>query len=239
MRKYIFFIISLCSASYFTCAYGLQVKAVKDNETLFFKISTKEYSRIFVAGDRIISIKGKNNFYEIKEFKGKYDEGVLYIRPASFYQNKPFSVFITTETGHHFTLFLSAIDVPSENIEIKPISASKMVAIRWEENLPYTQSIIELMRAMRNSTQPEGYAVINLGKTQPKRMNGNFTMQLLTLYRGGFLEGEIWCIKNDSGHTIYLHPRDFYQDNVRAASILNETLRNGEETLLYRIVSHE
>src|SRR5580698_6090902 len=111
MRKNIILIINLIAMCYLSCANALQVKSAKDNETLFFKISEKEYSRIFVTSDRIVSVKGRNNFYEIKEFKGKYDDGVLYIRPSPFYQRKPFSIFISTEQGHHFTLFLASMNV--------------------------------------------------------------------------------------------------------------------------------
>lgn len=238
MPRNLFWIINLFIVCYLPYANALQVKSAKDNETVFFKISAKEYTRIFVAGDRIISIKGKNNLYEIKEFKGKYDEGVLYIRPV-LYQKKFFSIFITTEQGHHFTLFLAAMDVPSENIEIKPISASKAIAKHWEENLPYTQSMVDLMRDMVNETQPEGYAVVQLGKVKPKKVGNGLSMQLLTLYRGGLLQGEIWKLRNNSNHLLYLHPREFYQGNVRSASIVDETLSVGEETILYRIVENE
>lgn len=238
MLKKIASIISVFLMFYLSCAHALQIKAAKDNETLFFKISAKEYSRIFVEGDRILSVKGKNNIYEVKQFKGKFDEGVLYIRPL-FYQKRYFSIFVTTEQGHHFTLFLATMDVPSENIEIKPISASKAVANHWEENLPYTQSMVELMRYMVMNAKPEGYAVIQLGKVKPKKVGSGLSMQLLTLYRGGFLQGEIWKLRNDSGHPLYLHPREFYQQNVRASSIVGETLKNCEETILYRIVENE
>ena len=233
--KFIFLII-LC---YLPCTYALQVKAAKDNETISFKISDKEYSRIFVSGDRIVSVKGRSNLYEIKEFKGKYDDGVLYIRPSRYSERHSFSIFITTEQGHHFTLLLAWLGIPSENIEIKPLSASKLIATRWESNLPYTQSMVELMRYMLNGSHPEGYAVVSLGIVKPKKMRGGLTMQLLTLYRGGFLQGEIWRLKNESGHTLYLHPREFYQHNVRAASLVDESLKNCDETILYRIVSHE
>src|SRR5580700_7745977 len=98
----IYFLAMLC---YIASANALQVKSAKDNETVFFKISEKEYSRIFVASDRIVSVKGRNSLYEIKEFKGQHDDGTLYIRPIALYPKKPFSIFITTEQGHHFTLF--------------------------------------------------------------------------------------------------------------------------------------
>jgi len=235
-----FFILSL----FFLCtsAHALQVKAAKDNETLLFIISAKDYSKILVTGDRIISVKGKNHLYEVKEFKGQHDEGVLYLRPT--FPQKKFSLFITTVQGHHFTLFLQTMDTPAETIEIKPLSSAKTIATQWEANLPYTQKMLELMRAMVSETQPEGYAVIELKKAKPTKKGKGLAskglgMQLVTLYRGGFLQGEVWKLKNEIGHTLYLHPRQFYHNKVRASSLGNETLRKSEETMLYRIVGNE
>ncbi|MCW5584251.1 MAG: hypothetical protein KIT56_10355, partial [Gammaproteobacteria bacterium] len=74
MCKTIKIFLLLISLSGFTNSFALQAKAAKDNETLFFKISAREFTRIFVTGDRIISVKGKDNTYEIKEFNGKYDQ---------------------------------------------------------------------------------------------------------------------------------------------------------------------
>lgn len=239
MCKYLRILLLLTSVGFFTTSFALQVRSAKDNETLFFKISSREYTRIFVSGDRVLSVKGKENSYEIKEFNGKYDQGVLYLKPNLFYQKRPFSIFITTEQGHTYTLFLNPIDVPSENVEIKPVSASKKVAANWETNQSYQQLIIELMREMVGKKQPEGYAVIPLGDVKPKRLSSGLTMQLVTIYRGSYLEGEIWRLKNNSNHQMHLLPREFYQDNIRAASLIDETLNCGDETILYRVVSHE
>lgn len=239
MRNTLKIFIIIYSMMHFSLASALQVKAAKDNDTLFFKLSAKEFSRIFVSGDHIISVKGKNDTYELKQFNGKYDQGILYLKPTIYYQARPFSIFITTEGGHTYTLFLSPIDVPAENIEIKPVSAAKNVAMTWETNEVYTQLMIELMRDMINEKQPEGYAVIPLGVVKPKKLVSGLTMQLLTIYRGSLLEGEIWKLKNTSKQTLHFSPREFYQDNVRAASLVDETLSCGDETILYRVVSHE
>ena len=239
MSKYLRILLLLTSMGFINNSFALQVKSAKDNETLFFKVSAREYTRIFVSGDRVLSVKGKENSYEIKEFNGKYDQGILYIKPNSFYQKRPFSIFITTEQGHTYTLFLNPIDVPSENIEIKPVSASKKVAANWETNQSYQQLIIELMREMVSKKQPEGYAVIPLGDVKPKKLSSGLTMQLVTIYRGSYLEGEIWRLKNNSKHRMHLLPREFYQDNIRAASLIDETLNCGDETILYRVISHE
>jgi type-F conjugative transfer system secretin TraK len=239
MHKHLLSLLFLIPLCFLPCTYALQVKAAKDNETLFFKISNKEYSRIFVAGDRIASVKGKSNLYEIKEFKHQYDDGVLYIKPSLSSEQHSFSIFITTEQGHNFTLLLASLAIPAENIGIKPLAASKSLATRWESNLPYTQALVELIQHMANMTHPEGYAVILLGKVNPTKRDKGLMMQLLTIYRGGFLQGEIWKLKNVSLNTLSLQPREFYHHNVRAVSLVNEQLQRSEETFLYRIVSHE
>lgn len=239
MRRCLVILFAIISIFQFTSVCALQVKAAKDNETLFFKLSAKEFSRIFVSGDRITSVKGKSDTYELKEFNGKYDQGVLYLKPSYYYQRRPFSIFITTEHGHIYTLFLSPLDVPSENIEVKPLSPSMREAKRWEMNQVYTQLIIQLLRDMQNQNQPEGYAVIPLGRVKPKMLSSGLSMQLMTIYRGNELEGEIWRLKNNSNHRMQLLPRQFYQHNVRAASLIDEVINCGDETILYRVVSHE
>jgi type-F conjugative transfer system secretin TraK len=223
----------------FTKATALQIKPGKDNETIYFKIAAKEYSRIFVKGDRILTVKGKSIAYQLKEFKGKSEEGILYIQPTESYQNRPFTLFVGTEQGHHYTLLLESLNIPAENIEIKPLSASKALATRWEENQPYLQKLIELMRQMKIEDQPEGYAIVNMGIVKPKKFPNGISLQLLTLYKGGQLDGEVWKLKNESGRTLEISPRQFYQNNVRAISVVEENLKNCEETIMYRIVSHD
>lgn len=216
--------------------YALQVKALKDNQTMMAKVSAKELSRIFVSGDRIRNVRGLEGAYELKRDDSL---GEIYVQPTMYYQHKPFNLFITTEKNHTYNLFLMPLEVPAETIEIKALSPSLKLADRWERNSDYVQTIIELIGDMSNGHYPEGYAVINLGKTKPKKVNSCLTMQLLTLYRGNHLQGESWLLKNKCRTTLSLHPKEFYQDTVRAASIVDETLLPDCETVLYKVVGHD
>lgn len=230
-RLYILLITSLFVSN----SFALQVKFVKDNQTAMVKVSAKELSRIFVSGDRILNVRGLDGAYELKRDENL---GEIFVQPTMYYQHKAFNLFITTEKSHTYNLFLTPLDVPAETIEIKPLSPSIKLADRWERNSPYGQTIIDLMSYMSNNEHPEGYAVINLGKVKPKKLNPCLTMQLLTIYRGDHLQGEIWLIKNEGRVSQYVHPKEFYQDDVRAASIVDETLLPGCETILYRVVDH-
>ncbi|MHB1948475.1 MAG: type-F conjugative transfer system secretin TraK [Gammaproteobacteria bacterium] len=219
-----------------TSAEALQIKPIKDNRNVLVKVSSKEQSRIFVYHDRISVVRGIDGAYDLKKDD---KQGDIYIQPSVYYQHKAFNLFITTEQGHTYNLLATPLDIPAETIELKPLSPSHLLAEHWEKNSPYSQTIINLINSMVNEENPDGYAVVNVGKVKPKKILNCLTMRLETVYRGGKLQGEIWVIKNEGKLSTYIHPRDFYQDNVLAVSVQNEKLDQGCETLLYRVVSHD
>jgi conjugal transfer pilus assembly protein TraK len=217
-------------------SYALQIKPVNDNQTVSAKISSKELSRIYVSGDRIQSTRGVNGAYELIK-----DErlGAVFIKSTPFYLHKPFNLFVTTELGHTYNLLLTPMNIPAENIELKPLSPSLLMAGRWEKNSPYIDTLIHLMNNMVNGIKTEGYAVINLTKIKPKKISSGLTMQLIKLYRGNHLQGEIWLLRNENQRSLYLKPSEFFQHDSRAISLLDEVLHCGDETYLYRVVDHD
>lgn len=232
-----FLILSLL-ISYSSLSYSLQIKPAKDNETLLFKVSATDFNKIFITSDHITSVKGKNGSYDIKEFNNLYDQGILYIKPSATNQNQAFSLFINTEQGHTYTLFLTPLNIPAETIQITPITAAKNTAIKWETNSPYSEQMITLMKNIVNDERPEGYAVIDIGQTKPKRLTSGISMQLLRIYRGGMVDGEIWKLKNNCKRNLNIHPKEFYEKGTRCISLLDESIGACDETVLYRIIAH-
>ena len=215
-------------------AFALQVKHVKDNQTVSAKISTKELSRIFVSNDRIQATRGINGAYELMKDE---QQGMVFIKPTAFYGNRPFNLFVTTEHGHTYNLLLIPMNIPAESIQLKPMSPTIRLAERWEKNSPYVDMLIQLMNSMVNEKRPDGYAVIPVeGKTY---RFPEFTMQLVTVYKGNHLQGEIWCIKNCTKKSLYLKPNQFFQSNTRAIALESEKLTAGEETYLYKVNNHD
>jgi conjugal transfer pilus assembly protein TraK len=217
-------------------ANALQVISIKDNQTALIKVSSNQQSRLFVKGERISVVRGLEGAYDLK----KDDKlGDVYIQPTPYFQQKAFNLFVTTEEGRTFSLLASPLDTPAETNELKPVSPLLALAQRWELNTPYSQALMNLISAMVNTDSPEGYAVVNIDKVKPIRLANELTMQLLTVYKGSHLQGEVWEIKNKSKNTAYIHPRDLYQQHVLAASLRDEVLRAQKETLLYRVVNDD
>lgn len=213
--------------------YALQVKPVKDDQSVSAKISSKELSRIFVKGDRIQATRGINGTYElIKDEK----QGMVFVKPTPYFANRPFNLFITTENGHTYNLLLVPMDIPAENIQLRPLSPSIKLAEHWEKNSPYVEKLIQLMNSMVNQEEPDGYAIIPVKGKVIKYPD--VTMQAIMVYRGSQLQGEIWCIKNCTRKTIHLKPNQFFQKYTRAIALEDETLGSGDETYLYKVNSH-
>ena len=235
MRNIITFIVLSSLVGCQSACYALQIKPVKDNQTVFVKISSKELSQIFITNDRISSVRGIDGEYQLTKDEQK---GAVFIKPTPLFQHQMMTVFIMTEQEHSYTLLLNPLDIPSETIELKPLSPSKKIAEHWEKSSPYTDLMMALLKSMSNQKNPEGYAVISLGAGHVQKLSSGITMQLITLYKGSQIEGEIWKLKNDSKITQTLEPHYFYQEATRAVAIADEKLRAGDETLLYRVVDY-
>jgi conjugal transfer pilus assembly protein TraK len=238
-NRHVGFILAVLLTGFTTNAMALQVKSAHDSQTLLFKISAKEYTRVAVRDDRIVSVKGRSSAFETRQFGSEGgDDGVVYLR-AMAGSVRPFSLFIATESGRHYTLMLNVSDLPAENIKIVPVSAVTEKARHWERSSPYTDTIVNLVRAMHTDTPPDGYARINMGRTKPQRMQAGFSARLQTVFRGDHLQGEIWTLQNDSGQTVSNYPQRFMHGNVRAISITDESIPPHGMTRLYRIVDHD
>lgn len=207
-------LLLVCCILHVTTAFALQVKAMHDNQTSLFKISAKELTRIVVDGDRIQSARGLDGNYQLTKDE---TQGAIFIKPN---QSRPFNLFLTTEAGHNYTLLLTPIDIPSEVIQIKPLSPIKAKAESWEKNTPYSDAIIQLMKSMVNGeSPPDGYAVIQVNAK--KEFHSGVGMQLKSLYQGNALQGEIWQIKNTHCRAMQLKKSDFHQPKICAMALRN------------------
>lgn len=214
-------------------SFAVQIKPVKNNQSVSAKISSSELSRIFVINDRIQATRGINGAYDIiKDEK----QGMIFIKPSPYFANRPFNLFVTTEQGRTYNLLLMPMKIPAATIELKPLTPSIKLADHWERNSPYVETLIQLMNGMVNDKQPDGYVVIPVeGKIS---RFPSFTMQLVTVYRGNNLQGEIWRIKSCVRKTVSIKPNEFFQRNTRAIALQDETLSSGSETYLYKVNDH-
>jgi len=214
---------------HFNEALSLEMQSAFDNQSIFAKVSANSLNRIFVTHDRIQSVRGIDGTYQLIEDP---KTGNIYLK-TSF---KPFNLFITTEGGHTYNLFLTPIAIPAETVQINPLSPNKKLAENFEKNTPFIKAITLLMTGMLNGDAPIGYAIVPI-KQAPHKLSRIFTIQLKTLFQGVHLQGQIWEIKNKVCRPIALVLPKFYFPGVRALALKSEVLPSCGVTMLYRVAS--
>jgi conjugal transfer pilus assembly protein TraK len=236
MRRFTDYLLFLLFNLISIKSYALHIKPVADNQTITAKIAAKELTRIFVEGDRIQSIHGVEGAYI---FKSDANQGALYIKPSEAYQQQAFNIFITTEQGHNFTLFLIPSSIPAETIQIKPLSVSKQVAERWEKANTYSETLITLISHMANNTIPEGYVVSTVTKAKMHDFLPQIKWRLIKVYRGVIFQGSVFELTNTSSSSITIDERQFYQPGVRAVALQKQTVEPFGSILIYRVYTND
>jgi type-F conjugative transfer system secretin TraK len=215
--------------------YAFDIKPVKDNASVDITISNNSLNRVFVTTDRIIETYGIEGSYRIEKDE---EQGSIYLIPAAYYKTKTFNLFIKTEHGHHYTLNVKPADIKAATIALKPLSPAKEQAKKWEIGSPYENVIIALIKDMSIGKSPDGYAVIPLGNTQKTEVKSNLALTLKTLYRGDYLEGQIWIVKNIGKSNISLSYSNFHDQRVRGFYLDKILLKSNEEATLYWVKNH-
>ncbi|CAN5421279.1 hypothetical protein BH10PSE19_BH10PSE19_00160 [soil metagenome] len=215
--------------------FALQTKNVKDNGTVWATVSIEGITRISVANDRILHVRGQQGAYFIK-----YDnnQGAVFIQPTEDYAKKSFTLFIATELNRNYVLQLTPKAQLSDMILLKPTDVVKQRAEHWEKSSSYTQGITNLISAMMNRTPPEGY-VHTLVKGKTNSLGGITTFSLKEIYRGVHLEGRVYTVKNKTRYPLTLVENQFYQPGDRAIVLSSLIIPPSAYTLLYKVVCHD
>lgn len=230
-NAYLTILLALMSTS----SYALQIKNAVNNKTITAKISSTDVTRIMVQGDRIQSVRG---------IKGAYTRendnmtGEIYIQPTALYQNRAFTILISTESGHHYTLLLNPMSVPSDTLMLVPRGVNEARAAKFENSSPYEMTIAHLVRDMRTESRTEGYSIRNIDENK-RYLYGNIAyLKLKAIYQGMNIRGEVWEVTNTRSNNIVLTEKDFYKAGTRAISLENIEVPPHGVTYLYRVVSH-
>lgn len=211
-----------------------QVKMVVDNKTIFAKAAATELTHVYVAGDRIVNVRGVEGAYSLKKER---TDGTIFIQPTPAFQQKSFTLFLSTEQGHTYPLLLTSVQVPAESIRLQPITPARKAAARWEQQSAYEQVLLALIMSLKNEKPPEGYALIRTPSAVMQQEG--FTLQRLWQYHGRHLSGDVLRITNNTEKTITLDERQFYTAHTRAISLAQTSLSPLQQTTLYRVVHHD
>ena len=225
---------SLCLAP---MAHAATVFDVKDNATIHAAIAAQQTTRIAVAGDRIVMMRGVKSAYT---FTNDEAQGAVFLKPTRAYRKKPFYLFLSTEQGRNYVLMLQPKNHRKANmLIIKPQEPQKQLAQRWETNSHYVQTLLNLLNDLKQRRIPSGYESLPVNTAPVMSINKTLRLRLQARYQGARLRGDIITVTNHSDQTITLNESDFYQSGDRAICLKETVLAPHAQTQLTKVSVYE
>jgi len=203
-----------------------------DNDQFVLFFSTMDLNRLYLPNDHIVSLNGPP-----EAFSAHNDDAGIYV---ALQTSDPFTLFLSTAEGHHFSILVK----PSEKVggftyEFHAKSAGVLVA-KWEEDNPYSELIMKLMRGMINGEAPAGYGFYDISHHAPKIhfYNVGF-LKPITLLKGAHLSTISYEFDNTTDAEVTLSPNEFYHAGTRAVSLSQETVAAKGSAMVYVVISNE
>lgn len=224
-----------------------QIK-VANNQQSQVNLSDTDINRIFVQNDKIVSVNAPNN-----RLTAHNDiSGSIYM---TVFGKTPFTAFINTENGRHFSLLVVPKSEPGVTIQFIPTTPLDFhyqkrseEATKYESSSPYESTLVNLLRDVMLNGVPPGYSEIpanSLNKIAVFRVPSALKNQtvldakMVAGLMGGDLDIRVIQVTNHAGKLITLLASDFYQSGVRAVAISNENLQPNESSDIYEVVSND
>lgn len=250
-KKLIFFISCLLCCLLINVGYATQIikpqqVVIHNNVQANVSLSNKDINRVFVRGEKITAIDAPNGLLSAHNDSS----GSIYL---NIYGSTPFTAFVTTNNGLHFSLLILPKSEPGKTIEFKVTGYSPKQVKNYshfnrqpneiEKRSPYQKLLVELIRQTMLGKVPPGYSAISasaFSKIPMFKTNSitGISQKVSAGFIGGQLAIRIVKVSNITHRGKRLYANEFYTPLVRAVAISQQYIPKGSNTYVYEVISN-
>ncbi len=209
-------------------------KSFHNNQTISVELSRQDTNRLLVKGDKISGAHFPKGALEIEHDQ----DGGLYLVVN---HPEPFTLYLDTEAGRHFSLIVSTDASLGRTIEftndehaaVSPHSLPKPSISKTES--PNQSLVKQLIGQMMKGETMIGFEQKN-HYSRVKRMNNGLVLFLKKSYTGQTLKGERFELYNGAKQAIVLQ-EDWFSDKATIAISLPTLHIKPHETIIFYRVS--
>lgn len=211
--------------------------SVKDNSDVALSLSRENYNRLVVRGDKIVEAVFPETAMAVK--RDEQDGSVYVMLTAS---TNPFTLFLTTESGHHFSATITGEEGLGKTVEL--IAPKTSIALNAQTTKamnplpltqdPHQQAMLELIAHMERGEKMPGMNVRHpFG--QAERMGGGLSLIPKEIWEGDGVQVARLEVYNGGSQSLNLLPEWFEDKNVTAMKLSQPILKPHETGMLYRV----
>lgn len=228
--------LSIALALLSTVAMGANSIPIKDNSDITLTLSQGNYNRLVVKNDKIMEAVFPPNAMAIK--RDEQDGSVYVMLTAS----NPFTLFLTTENGRHFSVTLNGEESLGKTIELVPsspvVTASKTNPIKAQPKTITQEAVPEAILAMlTHMEQQKPFADVSVKRQFGKveRWAKGLTLLPKESWDGKLLKGETIELYNGGKEPLDLAQEWFAKEGTLAIKFSQPSIKPGEKAMLYRV----
>lgn len=209
---------------------------VADNGTVRCDASMKDLTRIALRDDKFASVSkvqaGAAN--EDIQIINEPIRGDIYLSVPDGFQKPTISFFATTQKGYVYKFVCTAHGDEAQQIFVANAdfdAGPKAPTVQLGDAMPPKEKAARLIKAMYEQAQVEGFdqdwhslAPVNVGV---------LSVQMVGLYRGKAMVGDMLKIENHSPKPVDLTEEQIAPARALAVSIVNPKLEPGQATTAY------
>lgn len=209
----------------------------KDNLDVNLLLAKSNYNRLVVKNDKIIRAYFPNGTMAVSND----EDGSLYVTLANNV-SQPFTLFLSTEAGRHFSATVSCEESLGKTIEFVPYVAFAKASPKPVINkaLPAQKpalaatTIPQLMNQMFKNAKPIGF-VHKQNKGRMQRLNQGLMLTPKEAFISQKLTGEIIELYNGGKTPLMLKEAWFADKKSKAVALSQALVLPGQKVLLYRV----
>lgn len=206
---------------------------VRDNSDVALSLSQSNYNRLLVKGDKIVEAVFPEASMGIKRDE---QDGSVYVMLTT--SPNPFTLFLTTESGHHFSVTVTGEEGLGKTVEL--VTPQKAVAIQsFKPTQIAKQDVtqdakLELIAHMERHESMPGMSVTHpFGRAE--RMGSGLSLIPKEVWSGEGVIAERLEVYNGGHQSLNLLPEWFEGKNVTAMKLSQPILKPHETAMLYRV----
>lgn len=232
MHKGLGVILALVSMS----VIGSNSIPFKDNSEIALTLSQGNYNRIFVKNDKIVEAVFPEKAMAIKRDE---QDGSVYIMLAAA---NPFTLFLTTEAGRHFSVTLNSEEslgktielVPQQPLPVKVTPRQTKISQVAGNHEAIPAAILAMLTHMENH-KPFSDVVVTRQFGKAQRWERGLTLLPKESWDGKLLKGETIELYNGGKEPLELSQEWFAKKDTLAIKFSKPTINPRERAMLYRV----
>lgn len=204
---------------------------IKDNGEIGLTLSQGNYNRLLIKNDKIVEAAFPPHLMSIKR---DAQDGSVYMMPVA---TNPFTLFLTTEAGRHFSIAVTGAEGLGKTIELKVEEALPIKSTPAKKEIrdnALSQAIVALITHMERHERIDGVSVKRqFGRAE--RVSPELTLVPKELWVSPDLNGEIIDVYNGGKTPLTLTESWFAKAGVKAIKLSQNTVAPKSRVVLYRV----